>query len=323
MPRVTNLSANAKEQPIRATPNRRYGKHTSIAGGLARSLERAAELGCSSLQIFSRNPRGWVSPPLDDAEAAEFREVRARLGLSPVVVHDNYLINLASLDPSIRERSIEAFRDELERGVRVGADFLVTHPGSAKGGCRTQGIEACVAAIKEAARGVRLEGLTILIENTAGQGGCIGRSFEEVGEIVAACEDDLPMGVCLDTAHTFAAGYDLLTQGAFESTVRALDEAIGFDRVRVIHFNDSKVGLGANVDRHWHLGEGAIGFEALARLARFAPLEHAAIILETPEDDLHDATWNLDQLRRMLAQGECGQAARAAEAQFDSPQAAC
>jgi deoxyribonuclease IV len=281
--------------------DRRYGKHTSIAGGLARSLERAAELGCSSLQIFSRNPRGWASSPLADEEAEHFRRVRSTLGLGPVVVHDNYLINLASADPVIRERSIEAFRDELERAVRIGADYLVTHPGSAKGGCREEGVDACVAALKTAAADLALDGLTVLIENTAGQGGCIGRSFDEVGAILQGCDGEVRVGACLDTAHTFAAGYDLQSEERFGDTMAALGSAVGFERVRVIHFNDSKVGLGANVDRHWHIGEGAIGFDGLARVVRFAPLAHAAIILETPEDDLHDATWNLGQLRRMLA----------------------
>jgi deoxyribonuclease IV len=279
---------------------RRYGKHTSIAGGLARSLERAAELGCTSLQIFSRNPRGWASPPLGEEEAAAFREARARLELGPVVVHDNYLINLASSDDVIRERSIEAFRDELERAIRIGADYLVTHPGSVKDGSRAKGVRSCVKAILRAAKGLDLGGLTVLIENTAGQGGCIGRSFEEVAGIIEGCCGSIAIGACLDTAHTFAAGYDLLTQEKFVETMEALGGSVGFERVRVVHFNDSKVGLGANVDRHWHLGEGAIGFEALARVARFAPLAHAAIILETPEDDLHDAVWNLDQLRRMI-----------------------
>jgi deoxyribonuclease IV len=283
-------------------PRRRYGKHTSIVGGLARSLERAAELGCSSLQIFSRNPRGWASPPLGEEEADAFREARARLGLGPVVVHDNYLINLASADAPIRERSIEAFRDELERAIRIGADFLVTHPGSAKDGSRAKGVRSCIKAVLKAAKGLNLDGLTVLIENTAGQGGCIGRSFEEVAGIIAGCEATVPIGACLDTAHTFAAGYDLLTQEAFAETMDSLGRTVGFERVRVVHFNDSKVGLGANVDRHWHLGEGAIGFDALARVARFEPLAHAAIILETPEDDLHDAVWNLDQLRRMIGE---------------------
>jgi deoxyribonuclease IV len=300
----------------RAAP-RRYGKHTSIAGGLSRALERAADLGCTALQIFSRNPGGWAVQTLADEEAEAFREARARLRLGPVVVHDNYLINLASRERGIRSLSIDSFRDEIERAARLGADYLVTHPGSAKTGSPADGVAACIEAIEEAADGLDLGELTILIENTAGQGGCIGRSFEEVAAIVEGCARTIPIGACLDTAHTFAAGYDLATPAAFAATMRALDSSIGFERVRVIHFNDSKVGLGANVDRHWHLGEGAIGFEALARVARFRPLRHAALILETPEDDIHDATWNLDQLRRMIR-------AKAPErAEFDSPHAPC
>jgi len=300
--------------------SRPYGKHTSIAGGLARSLERAADLGCTSLQIFSRNPRGWAAQPISDGEARDFVETRERLGLGPVVIHDNYLINLASRDRAIRELSIASFRDEIERAIQIGADFLVTHPGSAKTGSSADGVAACVEGLLEAARGIDLGRLTLLIENTAGQGGCIGRSFEEVAAIVDACTPMLPIGACLDTAHTFAAGYDLATPRCFKSTMDALGDTIGFDRVHVIHFNDSKVALGTNVDRHWHLGEGAIGFEALSRVARFRRLRHATLILETPEDERHDAAWNLDQLRAMLGVSTIHSPKTA---QFDSPHGAC
>jgi deoxyribonuclease-4 len=286
----------------RPRPERRFGKHCSIAGGLPRALERAAEGGCTALQLFSRNPRGWATRPLEAEEAEAFREARAGLDLHPVIVHDNYLINLASPDPLTLARSVEAFRDEIVRALQIGADYLVTHPGSTRGGSAAQGVATCVEAIKTAADGLDLGGLTILIENTAGQGSCVGRSFEEVAEIVDGCERGLPTAVCLDTAHTFAAGYDISSPGGFRNTMSALGATVGFGRVRAIHFNDSKSALGSNSDRHWHLGEGRIGLEGLARVARFKPLVHAPLILETPDDDIHDDAWNLDQLRSMLGE---------------------
>jgi deoxyribonuclease-4 len=283
----------------RRTP--RLGAHTSIAGGLARALERADALGCETLQFFSRNPRGWAARPLTDSEACEFRETRARLGLDPVVIHTNYLVNLAALDEIVRARSISAFRDEIERASRLGADYLVVHPGSSRGGCAADGVRAAIEAIKEAAAGVDEVATTILIENTAGQGDCIGRSYEQVAEILAGCERDVPVGMCLDTAHTFAAGYELRSEAGARRTFRAIDETVGLERVKVVHFNDSRVPFGSNVDRHWHLGEGEIGAAGLARVARAKRLSHAAFIIETPIDKLHDDVWNLERLRELAS----------------------
>ncbi|MGB5034997.1 MAG: deoxyribonuclease IV [Blastocatellia bacterium] len=279
---------------------RRIGKHISIAGGLVRALERTRDLGCSSLQFFSRNPRGWATSPLSEEDAEAFRETRAALDIDPVVIHTNYLVNLAAPDPFIRQRSIEAFHDELDRAERLGADYLVVHPGSSRGASVEDGIAACVDGIRVAARGLRLDQAAVLIENTAGQGDCIGRAFEQVGEIISRCERDVPIGMCLDTAHTFAAGYPLQTESGFRRTMGTIDECVGHEKVRVIHFNDSKVPFGSNVDRHWHIGLGEIGTEALRRVARFRKLAHAPIILETPEDGERTETWNLNQLRAML-----------------------
>lgn len=273
----------------------------SIAGGLPRALERAAESGCTALQLFTRNPRGWAARPLGDDEAAEFRALRRELGLGPVVVHANYLVNLASLDPVIRARSIESFRDEIARAVAIEADCLVVHPGSARGECATQGLSSCVDALLEAGDGMEYGPLTVCIENTAGQGTCIGRSFEEVAAIVAGCQGEMPMGMCLDTAHAFEAGYDVSTARGFADAMLLVDGTVGLERVRAVHFNDSKTELGSNADRHWHLGEGKIGYAALRRVARFRPLAHAPLILETPEDEIHSGDWNLDELRRMIA----------------------
>jgi deoxyribonuclease-4 len=275
---------------------RGLGKHCSIAGGLPLALERAAELGCTAVQFFSRNPRGWATRPLDDEEVVRFWETRERLNLRSVTIHTNYLVNLAAPDPFIRERSIVAFRDELVRAARLGADYLVVHPGSSRGAGVAEGVSLCIDGVRRAAHGLDLGGVTVLIENTAGQGDCIGRAFEQVAEIVDRCERDVPTAVCLDTAHTFAAGYELTSEAGFRRTMRTLDRSVGLARVRVIHFNDSRAAFASNVDRHWHLGEGHIGIEALARVARYRPLRHAALILETPVDAEHDDAWNFARL---------------------------
>lgn len=263
------------------------------------ALERAAQLGCETLQFFSRNPRGWAARPLTDSEVAAFRETRERLAIGPVAIHTNYLVNLAALDPIVRERSIAAFHDELDRAARLGAEYLVVHPGSSRGGCAADGVRACIDAIRTAADGVDLGTTAILIENTAGQGDCIGRSYEQVAEIIAGCERYVPMGMCLDTAHTFAAGYELRSEAGFRRTLRAIEETVGLERVGVVHFNDSRVPFGSNVDRHWHLGEGEIGEAGLARVARAPRLAHAAFVIETPIDKLHDDRWNFAKLRQL------------------------
>jgi len=274
----------------------RAGMHTTIAGGLHQAIRVATELGSDTLQIFSRNPRGWAARPLSSEEIDLFRRSHLDSGLSPLVIHACYLINLAAQDEAVLERSIAAFRDELIRAVAIGADYLVVHPGCAKAASTEQGIETCRDAIKRATAGLVLGKLMILIENTAGQGSSIGCSFEQVREILDLC-DGLPVGVCLDTAHSFASGYDIATETGFKKTVRTLSKIIGFDNIKVIHCNDSKVPLGSRVDRHWHIGEGQIGRKGFEMLVSDSRLSKIPFILETPIDGLHDDRWNLSQFR--------------------------
>lgn len=286
----------------RAAP--RLGVHTGIAGGIPRSIAEAEAKGCATWQIFSRNPRGWTARPLDDAEIRLFREAREKAGLDPCVIHSCYLINLAASDPVIRAKSIAAFRDEIDRGLLLGADYLVVHPGSARGASVEQALINCVSAVREASKGreeeMLSEGLEILIENTAGQGGQIGRTFDEVKEIISGC-DGLPVGMCLDTAHAFAAGYDWREKRAAARAFRELGEKVGYEKVKVIHFNDSKAAFGSRVDRHWHIGEGEIGSAGLARLLNHAKLRRKAFILETPQDDQKDDVRNLAAARALIA----------------------
>jgi deoxyribonuclease-4 len=273
------------------------GVHTSIAGGLENAAHHAKKVGCDTFQMFSANPRGWkaLEPTVEDYE--RFRAVRKKYGLKPVVIHDNYLINLAAADSRIRKKSIAAFRKEIERAGALGADFLVTHPGSGKGTSPAQAIETCAESLKQAAGGLHLDGLTILIENTAGQGAVIGRTFEEVAEIVANAGRDLPVGACIDTAHCFEAGYPIHTAEGLRETVKQLDRTVGINKVRVIHANDSKTPFDSHADRHEHIGRGFIGKEAFRRIVRHPKLRSIPFICETPLDRPGDDKRNVRMIR--------------------------
>lgn len=285
----------------------RVGVHTSIAGALENAAHHAKKIGCDTFQMFSANPRGWRTADPTPAECEAFRAARQGYGLSPVVIHDNYLINLASGDASIREKSIAAFRRELERAVALGADFLVTHPGSAKGGSPAQAIATCVESLHQAATGLNLDGLTLLIENTAGQGTVIGRTFEEVAEILAGVEKDLPVGACIDTAHSFAAGYAIHTEDGLRAAIKQLDATLGLQKVKVIHANDSKTAFSSHADRHEHIGKGQIGAEAFGRIVRHPKLKDIPFICETPVDQPGDDERNLQTMRTLAGVQARGQ----------------
>jgi deoxyribonuclease-4 len=277
----------------------KVGVHTSIAGALENAAHHAKKIGCDTFQMFSANPRGWRTLDPTPAECEAFQAARQGYGLSPVVIHDNYLINLASSDAFIRERSIAAFRRELERAVALGADYLVTHPGSAKGAAPAAAIATCVESLRQAGSGLKLNGLTILIENTAGQGTAIGRTFEEVAEIIAGAGKDLPVGACIDTAHSFEAGYPIHTPEGLRAAVKQLEATIGVDKVRVIHANDSKTPFGSHADRHEHIGKGQIGTEAFTRIVRHPKLKNIPFICETPVDKPGDDVRNIRMMRKL------------------------
>jgi deoxyribonuclease-4 len=279
----------------------RIGFHAPIAGGLQNALTKAASLRCDTVQIFSRNPRGWKAKELSGEEVETFKRVRRETGIAPVVIHANYLINLAAADSVIREKSVASFREEVERGLRLGADYLVVHPGSARGACEVDGIRTCAESLRAACRGLDLSAFRVLLENTAGQGACIGHRFEHLRDIIDACPD-LNLGVCFDTAHAFTAGYDIRDEDGLAATFDALERNVGTANVRAVHFNDSKADYNSRVDRHWHIGLGHIGRDALARVATHAKLSHAAFILETPLDETGDDERNLATLRAFIAE---------------------
>src|SRR5215216_850540 len=287
------------------------GVHTSIAGGMSNAVRSAEAKGCAAFQIFARNPRGWLERPLAPEEIREFRRAREHAGLWPLAIHSVYLINLAAQDPVVQARSRQAFRQEIERALALGADYLVVHPGNPRSVPAEAGILTAIESVREAARGSKLRGaassaaragrkngLTILIENTAGQGSSIGCNFEQVADILAGL-DDLPVGVCLDTAHTFASGYDISTESGLRSTVRAITRSFGFDRIKLIHCNDSKSTLGSRVDRHQHIGVGHIGSDAFRRLTANLKFRRVPFILETPVDRERNDEWNISRLREL------------------------
>jgi len=290
----------------------RIGFHAPIAGGLQSALVKAHALRCDTVQIFSRNPRGWKAKELADEELETFKRVRRETGISPVVVHANYLINLASADETIREKSVASFREEIERGILLGADYLVVHPGSARGACEADGIRTCAESLRAACDGLDLSVFRVLLENTAGQGACIGHRFEHLRDIIAACPA-LNLGVCFDTAHAFTAGYDIRVEDGLAATFDALERNVGTANVRAVHFNDSKADYNSRVDRHWHIGLGHIGGEALARVAAHPRLAHAAFILETPLDETGDDERNLMTLRSFVNASGVDRIAGAAE----------
>jgi len=299
----------------------RIGIHTSVAGSYLNALESARKLGCNALQIFSASPRMWQggSTRIPEVDAQAFRARRDELRLGPLVVHANYLINLAASQPMLRTRSIQAFHDEIVRAVALGADFLVVHPG-ARGESKTEhAVSTIVESVKQASKRVPMGNLRILIENTAGMGSAVGARLEEVGEILAGLRN-VPAGACLDTAHLFAAGYDIRSEGGLASTIGQIDGAIGIENVPVFHVNDSKVPLGGRVDRHEHIGKGKIGAQAFARILRHprfgaAPPEGLmgrAFVAETPIDDPGDdrrnvaALWELAGLKEQAPEAEKG-----------------
>lgn len=283
----------------------RIGIHTSIAGSYVNALESAHKLGCNALQIFSASPRMWAGGPtrIADSDAKAFRARRDALGLGPLVIHANYLINLASAQPMLRTRSIQGFHDELVRGLALGADFVVVHPGACGETSANDSIGSVIESVKQAAKRLPAGGPRILIENTAGMGTCLGRRLEEVAEIVQSLQA-FNVGACLDTAHLFAAGYDIKTASGLATTLEQIDRTIGLDQVPVFHVNDSKIPLGGRVDRHQHIGKGKIGAEAFRRILRHprlgaSPLEGLpgrAFLAETPIDSPGDDRRNVAAL---------------------------
>ena len=309
MPRAVKKSVEKdilKLIPEPTTPpaltSRRVGIHTSTAGGVELGAERAYRLGCNALQIFSSSPRQWKPYELGRSQCDVMSALRAKYDLKPLVIHANYLINLAGGNPEFHRKSIEAFRAEIERGAALCAEYLVLHPGSFRGSSREEGLERVAQAITEAARGTDIEksGLTVLIENTAGAEFSLGGRLEHVAELVERLRGVVPTAACIDTCHTHVAGYDIVSEAGYEDTMLYLDGTVGLKNVPVWHCNDAKAERGSKLDRHQHIGQGTIGLEAFRRLLNDPRTTKAAFIAETPIDAPLDDQMNVNALKGLV-----------------------
>jgi deoxyribonuclease-4 len=281
---------------------KRIGVHLGTAGGASNAVERAREIGADTFQIFSSSPRMWRAPKVDPQQAERMRELRAKLDVGPLVIHTSYLVNVCSQSDEVREKSVAAFRGEIERALLLGAEYLVLHPGSWKGLTREEGLKLAADSITRAIDGLPWQGtgFHILIENTAGAEFSLGGRFEQVAELVARLKPAAPVGVCLDTCHTHVAGYDLVSAEGYKDTMEQVAATVGFDAVRVWHCNDAKAARGSKLDRHEHIGQGTMGLEPFRRLLNDVRFAHAAFIAETPVDEPGDEERTVRVLKSLV-----------------------
>ncbi len=261
------------------------GAHMSIEKSHALAIDRAAAFEMTALQIFTKNASRWAAKPIDPAAAETFRERLASSDLGFTVAHDSYLINMASPDDTLWEKSLNAFQDEMARCAQLGVPYLVTHPGAHMGTGVDTGVSRVAAGLNRLFDEDSANPTVVLLETTAGQGTTLGRSFEELAGIIDQIENKDRVAVCFDTCHVFAAGYDLRTPETYEATMQAFDDIIGLNRLITFHLNDSKKGLGLRTDRHAHIGEGELGLDAFRLLLTDPRFADTPGVLETPKDD--------------------------------------
>jgi deoxyribonuclease-4 len=281
---------------------KRIGIHLGTTGGVSNAIAQAREIGANTLQIFSSSPRMWRATKVDPKQAVRTKEMRAALDIGPLVVHTSYLVNVCSQSDEVREKSVTAFRGEIERALALGAEYLVLHPGSWKGLTRDEGLRLAADSIARAIDGLAWQeaDFHILIENTAGSEFSLGGSFEQVAELVERLRPNAPMGVCLDTCHTYVAGYDLVTPEGYEETMRQAAATVGLEAVRVWHMNDAKAERGSKLDRHEQIGKGTMGLEPFRRLVNDKRFAHCAFIAETPVDQPGDEERNVNALKGLV-----------------------
>jgi deoxyribonuclease-4 len=287
----------------------RIGAHMSVAGGMASAVERAVLHRCESIQVFTRNANRWAAPPLDPLDVRRFRRRLDEAGIHPAVSHASYLINLASTEPLLRARSIDALADELDRAHSLGLLGVVLHPGTCTSGTEEDALGLIADALREVLARHRRRSTLVLLEHTAGQGRTVGYRFDHLAAIIERVDGSPRLGVCLDTCHLVAAGYDLASDSGYRSTFDEFDARVGFDRLKLFHGNDSKRPLGARVDRHAHIGDGWLGLEPFRRLLHDPRFDNLPILIETEKSaglqkaglivaDPLDIR-NLDALRRL------------------------
>lgn len=276
----------------------RLGVHVPIAGGLLGAVERAERLSCTTMQIFSRSPRGGHAPTLSAEEAGRFDTLRRRAGVTPLAVHSPYIMNLASPEPQMWKRSVALFQEEYRRAAQLKAEYLVTHVGSHKGQGEALGIQRVARALNRTLAAVRPT-VMILLENAAGAGQGLGYQFEQLAAIYRAVKRKACVGFCLDTAHLFAAGFPIHTGAGLRETVALFDRVIGLRHLKLIHLNDSKAPFDSRVDRHWHIGQGHIGMDGMRRIVNDPRLQRVPLILETPKKTDSEDRQNLATVRHL------------------------
>jgi deoxyribonuclease-4 len=274
----------------------------SIAGGLYRALERGREVGCGTVQIFLKNQRQWAAPPLRDEDVRAFAAARRRTGIRPVFAHSSYLINLAAPDQAQWAQAVDAFADELERGEALGLSCVVIHPGSHMGRGTAAGLARVVAALDEVTRRTAGYRIRIGLENTAGSGHTLGRTFAELGALLAGVARPERLGICIDTCHLFAAGYDIDRDSGYQAAITECARTVGLDRILAFHLNDAGAPRGSGLDRHQHIGEGFLGRSAFRRLLQDRRFARIPKVLETPKEPEPQADRrNLARLRALRA----------------------
>ena len=281
----------------------RIGFHLSTAGGVFKAAERAHQIGANTFQIFSSSPRMWRASRIAVNDSEQMRTLCRQYDCMPLVIHTSYLVNLCSQSDEVREKSVSAFRGEVDRALALGAKYLVLHPGSWRGLTREEGLRLAAESIQTATNGLDLAAgdLRILIENTAGAEFSLGGSFEQVAELISRLKRVVPIGACLDSCHCHVAGYDLVTPAGYEETLRQIDSTIGFSQVRVWHTNDAKAPRGSKLDRHEQIGKGTIGLEPFRCLLNDARFAHCAFIAEVPVEEPGDDEKNVQLLRSLVA----------------------
>lgn len=258
------------------------GAHESISGGFTRAIRDGLEDGCRCIQIFTKNQTQWKEPAIDEEKIEAFKRERKKAKINFVLCHDSYLVNLASNNAETRRRSLDALLHEMDRCERLALDYLVIHPGSHMNQGEEKGLELIAHGLSEVLRAFRKAGTRILLETTAGQGSCLGYTFEHLAWLIKNTRGGKKIGVCFDTAHTFAAGYDFRSPQEYKKTFAAFDKTVGLKKLLAFHFNDSKKDLGTRVDRHEHIGKGFLGSEPFRRLLTDRRFAGVPTVLETP-----------------------------------------
>ena len=274
----------------------RLGVHVSIAGKIYEAVDRAKALNCECMQIFSRNPRGWQAAKLDKADVEEFKKRRKEAGITPLVVHIPYLINLASPEDRLYKKSIQAYLEDIRRADLLSAEYFVTHLGSHKGKGRDLGIDRFARALDKIIKELKPK-VKILLENTSGSGNWLGGDFEDIAEIMTKSHQKDKLGLCFDTCHAYAAGYDIKNKKGLDETLKKIDKLIGIKKLKLIHINDSKGDLGSHLDRHQHIGKGKIGRDGFRLILHHSKLRNLPYVLETPKEDIKSDPMNLKTVR--------------------------